>query len=50
MSAAIEIRGLCKRFGPQILPVIEKRLMLVGSVVLGVVVLGFVLLKLFGHH
>ena len=41
---------LCKRFGPQILPVIEKRLMLVGSVVLGLVVLGFVLLKLFGHH
>ncbi len=44
------VAALCKRFGPQILPVIEKRLMLVGSVVLGLVVLGFVLLKLLGHH
>jgi hypothetical protein len=41
---------LCKRFGPQILPIIEKRLMLVGTVVIVLVVLGFVLLKLLGHH
>lgn len=44
------VAALCKKFGPEILAVVEKRLMLVGSVVLGLVVLGFVLLKLFGHH
>lgn len=44
------VAALCKRFGPEILAVVEKRLMLVGSIVLGLVVLGFVLLKLLGHH
>lgn len=44
------VAALCKKFGPEILAVVEKRMMLVGSVVLGLVVLGFVLLKLFGHH
>ncbi len=44
------VAALCKKFGPEILAVVEKRLMLVGSIVLAVVVLGFVLLKLFGHH
>ncbi|MGZ3298059.1 MAG: YqaA family protein [Asticcacaulis sp.] len=41
---------LCRRFGPEILELIEKRMMLVGSIVLAAVVLGFVLLKLLGHH
>lgn len=36
---------LCKRFGPHITELIEKRMMLVGTVVLAVVVLGFVLVK-----
>ena len=42
---------LCKRFGPHILELIEKRMMLVGSVVLALVVLGFVAVKLLakGH-
>ena len=44
------VAALCKKFGPEILAVVEKRLMLVGSVVLVLVVLGFVLLKLLGHH
>jgi membrane protein YqaA with SNARE-associated domain len=44
------VAALCKKFGAEILAVVEKRMMLVGSVVLGLVVLGFVALKLLGHH
>ena len=42
---------LCKRFGPHILELIEKRMMLVGTVVLALIVLGFVAVKLLakGH-
>ncbi len=36
---------LCKRFGPHITALIEKRMMLVGAVVLVVVVIGFVAVK-----
>ncbi len=44
------VAALCKKFGAEILAVVEKRMMLVGSIVLAAVVLGFVLLKLLGHH
>lgn len=36
---------LCKRFGPHITELIEKRMMLVGAVVLALVVIGFVAVK-----
>ncbi len=41
---------LCKRFGPAITALIEKRMLLVGSIVLAVVVLGFAILKFWPHH
>lgn len=37
---------LCRRFGPQILELIEKRMMVVGTIVVAAVVLGFVIVKL----
>ena len=44
------VAALCKRFGPEITALIEKRMLLVGSIVLAVVVLGFVIVKLLAHH
>ncbi len=37
---------LCKRFGPEITEIIEKRMLLVGTIVLGLLVLGFAAVKL----
>jgi membrane protein YqaA with SNARE-associated domain len=44
------VAWLFRRFGPEITEVIEKRIYLVGTVVVAVVVLGFIVLKLLGHH
>ncbi len=44
------VAALCKRFGPEIMALIEKRMLLVGTVVLALVVLGFVIVKLLAHH
>ncbi len=41
---------LCKRFGPEITAMIEKRMMLVGGIVLAIVVLGFILVKFVAKH
>jgi membrane protein YqaA with SNARE-associated domain len=40
---------LCKRFGPEITKLIEKRIYLVGGIVLSVLILGVVLIKLLPH-
>lgn len=39
------VAALCRRFGPEITALIEKRMLLVGSIVLAVIVLGFVIVK-----
>ena len=41
---------LVRRFGPTLLPVIERRLVLVASIVVGIVALALILLKVFHHH
>jgi membrane protein YqaA with SNARE-associated domain len=41
---------ISKRFGPEIVAIVEKRLLLVGSVVLVAIVLAILALKLLGHH
>jgi len=43
------VAGLVKRFGPEITEMMEKRFYLVTSVVLAVIVLGFIAVKLFTH-
>ena len=44
------VAGLSKRFGPEITNLIEKRMLLVGSIVLALVVLGFAIIKFWPHH
>lgn len=44
------VAALCKRYGPEIMALVEKRMLVVGTVVLAVVVLGFVIVKLLAHH
>jgi len=39
------VAWLCKRFGPEVTDLIEKRIYLVGTVVLAIIVLGFVAVK-----
>lgn len=40
---------LFKRFGPEITEMIEKRIYLVSTIVLGVIIIGFILLKFIPH-
>jgi membrane protein YqaA with SNARE-associated domain len=44
------VSALVKRFGPAMLPAIEKRLVLVSSLVAVAVILVIVAVKAFGHH
>ena len=44
------VAGLSRRFGPAIIALVEKRMLLVGSIVLGMIVLGFVIVKFWPHH
>lgn len=44
------VTWLVKRFGPGLLPVIEKRLALIAGVVVLIIVLAVVILKLIPHH
>lgn len=44
------VTALVKRFGPGLLPVIERRLALISVVVVAVLVLAFVAVRFLGHH